>query len=237
MLFSCGVAVASTVCISERATPLQPTERTLCAELAQSVRNPRALTPDAYQAKLAQFLRNFCHRDEASGWTRDKRVRDIGPYIGTLKDGKWTGTYFGTHAPVITWYSPDMHAWLKANRADEQAGPTEPPPVPDESFHEAITKGKPETEPPPDPPYPSLFTRFFRLLSKTLPTSATVVSMPSETYDHVWSPAGHFILGEPLSAGFLIAVDMVMLGTLLPRLPTGRAALRHMRARIPARRP
>ena len=72
------------------------------------MRNPRALPLDAYQAKLAQFLRNYCHRDEASGWTRDKHVRDTGPFIGTLKNGKWTGTYFGTHAPVVTWYSPDM---------------------------------------------------------------------------------------------------------------------------------
>ena len=74
-----------------------------------------------YQAKLAQFLRNYCHRDEASGWTRDKHVRDTGPFVGTLKDGKWTGTYFGTHAPVVTWYSPDMVEWLKANRARRPA--------------------------------------------------------------------------------------------------------------------
>lgn len=307
MLVSCSVAAASTVCIAERAAPLQTTDRTQCAELAQSVRNPRALTLDAYQAKLAQFLRNFCHRDEASGWTRDKRVRDTGPYIGTLKDGKWTGTYFGTHAPVITWYSPDMHAWLKANRADEHAGPNQPPPVPDgaimvkemfpppaagcatvdplhleptsgaavmvrdaggsydgwfwgwfgwgeddwrpdwpatatndypymghglyctnchasardnstfaalrnikgepgdplvflsqtfivapmfESFHEAIAKSKPDAPPPSEPAYPALFKRLFGLLSKTPPTSTTVAKMPSETYDHVWSPAG-----------------------------------------------
>jgi hypothetical protein len=307
ILFSCSVGAASTVCISERAKPLQATDRTLCAELALSVRNPRALSLDAYQAKLAHFLRNFCHRDEASGWTHDKHVRDTGPYIGTLKDGKWTGTYFGTHAPVITWYSPDMHAWLKANRADEHAGPADPPPVPDgaimvkemfpppaaacaavdprhlaptsgaavmvrdaggsydgwfwgwfgwgendwrpdwpatatndypymgyglyctnchasardnstfaslrnikgergeplvflsqtfvvaplfESFHEAIAKSKPDAPPPSEPTYPSLFTRLFGLLSKARPTTATVVSMPSETYDHVWSPAG-----------------------------------------------
>ena len=84
-----------------------------------------------YQAKLAQFLRNFCHRDEASGWTRDKRVRDTGPFIGTLNNGKWTGTYFGTHAPVVTWYSPDMVEWLKSNRAEEHAVPLQPEPVPD----------------------------------------------------------------------------------------------------------
>ena len=76
-----------------------------------------------YQAKLAQFLRNYCHRDEASGWKRDKHVRDTGPFIGTLKNGKWTGTYFGTHAPVVTWYSPDMVEWLKSNRARRACRP------------------------------------------------------------------------------------------------------------------
>ena len=131
ILLSCGVGIASTVCTSERAKPLLPTDRILCAELAQSVRNPRALPLDAYQAKLAQFLRNFCHRDEASGWARDKRVRDTGPFIGTLNNGKWTGTYFGTHAPVVTWYSPEMVDWLKSNRAEEHAVPLQPDPVPD----------------------------------------------------------------------------------------------------------
>ena len=43
--------------------------------------------------------------------------------------------------------------------------------------------------------------------------------------------AGYLILDEPLSAGFLVAVGMVMLGTLLPRLPDGRAALRRVRSR------
>jgi drug/metabolite transporter (DMT)-like permease len=49
--------------------------------------------------------------------------------------------------------------------------------------------------------------------------------------------AGHLILDEPLTARFLTAVALVMVGTLLPRLPDGRAALRHMRSRIPSRRP
>jgi drug/metabolite transporter (DMT)-like permease len=49
--------------------------------------------------------------------------------------------------------------------------------------------------------------------------------------------AGYLILDEPLSAGFLVAVGMVMLGTLLPRLPDGQAALRHVRSRMPSRRP
>jgi drug/metabolite transporter (DMT)-like permease len=47
--------------------------------------------------------------------------------------------------------------------------------------------------------------------------------------------AGHYILDEPLSAGFLIAVAMVTLGTLLPRIPVG-PALRNVRSLLPKRR-
>ncbi len=47
--------------------------------------------------------------------------------------------------------------------------------------------------------------------------------------------AGHLILDEPLTSHFLIAVAMVTLGTLLPRLPDGRAALRRRRSRVSSR--
>jgi drug/metabolite transporter (DMT)-like permease len=40
--------------------------------------------------------------------------------------------------------------------------------------------------------------------------------------------AGHLILDEPLNAQFLIAVCMVTIGTLLPRLPDGRAPRRSL---------
>ena len=43
--------------------------------------------------------------------------------------------------------------------------------------------------------------------------------------------AGYLILDEPLTARFLIAVAMVTVGTLLPRLPDGREALRRVRSR------
>ena len=43
--------------------------------------------------------------------------------------------------------------------------------------------------------------------------------------------AGYLILDEPLPHWFLIAVAMVTVGTLLPRLPDGREALRRVRSR------
>jgi len=50
------------------------------------------------------------------GWKMDKTVRDTGPFIATLGDGGWSGSYNGTHAPVLVWYSPEMIAWLRVNR-------------------------------------------------------------------------------------------------------------------------
>ena len=84
-----------------------------------------------YEARLAEFLRNFCHRNEAAGWTPDKRMRDTGPFIGVFQNGKWSGDYHGTHAPVLVWYSPDMVEWLKANRPESHAAASTEAPVPD----------------------------------------------------------------------------------------------------------
>jgi drug/metabolite transporter (DMT)-like permease len=49
--------------------------------------------------------------------------------------------------------------------------------------------------------------------------------------------AGHLILDEPLTPRFLAAVGMVTVGTLLPRLPDGRDAVRKFRSRNRAPRP
>jgi hypothetical protein len=96
------------------------------------VGNPGALPLNEYEAKLQTFFDNFCHRDEASGWVRDKRVRDTGPYTNTFVDGAWQGKYYGTHQPVVIWYSPDFCAWLKDNRPAEgsDAAPANTP-IPD----------------------------------------------------------------------------------------------------------
>ena len=84
------------------------------------------------EAKLGAYLRDFCYRDPAAGWHTDKAIRDTGPYTARLVGGEWVGTYYGTHAPVIVWYSPDMFAWMRANRAEDPAArPAHPAPVPD----------------------------------------------------------------------------------------------------------
>jgi hypothetical protein len=130
-LLWCGHALAAATCAAERDAPLVPTDPALCVSLEQVVRKPEALPLNEYEAKLAEFLRNFCHRNEAAGWTPDKRMRDTGPFIGTFQNGKWSGDYHGTHAPVVVWYSPDMVQWLKGNRPETQAAVSNPAPVPD----------------------------------------------------------------------------------------------------------
>lgn len=116
-------SAASATCAEEQATAQVPTDLALCAALGPIVRKPSALPLNEYQAKLGEYLRNFCHRDEKSGWKVDKRVRDTGPWVGTYANGRWAGNYFGTHAPALVWYSPDMYAWLKAIRPGEGAHP------------------------------------------------------------------------------------------------------------------
>jgi hypothetical protein len=125
-----GHALAAS-CPAERTAALLPADSALCASLEDVVRRPAALPLDDYEAKLGEYLGNFCHRRAEAGWTRDKRVRDTGPFTATLVDGTWQGQYHGTHAAVVVWYSPDMAEWLKTNRSlGGGAAPAEPEPVP-----------------------------------------------------------------------------------------------------------
>lgn len=128
--FVAGDAVAAPTCPVERAEPLAAADDALCDQLEEAVRKPGALPHDQYEEKLSAFLRNFCHRRESSGWKSDKHMRDTGPFIGMFHNGKWTGSYQGTHAPAVVWYSPDMIDWMKQNRAEGDEGKSETP-VPD----------------------------------------------------------------------------------------------------------
>ncbi len=139
-VLACGLLAAAPgraqddvlVCKTDRHKPLVATDPALCKRLAAQVRDPSGLPLEKYEALLGDFLRHFCHRDPAAGWKSDKRVRDVGPYIATLDGGEWTGTPYGTHMPVVIWYSPEMLAWMHENRpAEESEAPAEEPPVPD----------------------------------------------------------------------------------------------------------
>lgn len=119
-------------CGAERKTRQIATDLKLCASLSETIRKPSALPLAEYQVRLGEFLRNFCHRDSDSGWLRDKRLRDTGPFTVALNEGQWQGSYHGTHAPVIVWYSPEMISWLEKNRPQKKnAAPSKVDSVPD----------------------------------------------------------------------------------------------------------
>lgn len=125
-------ALAALQCKDEQPTPQVPTDLALCAELDPIVRHPSRLPLDAYEVQLNRFVTAMCHRNAAAGWKMDKTVRDTGPFTATLSGKTWSGTYSGTHAPVIVWYSPDMIEWLHANRPEPPAvAPSTPAPIPD----------------------------------------------------------------------------------------------------------
>ena len=120
---------ASEICPAEQATPQIAANESLCAELDPVIRRPDARPLAEYEARLGEFLRNYCHRRESAGWRPDKTIRDTGPFVSSVANGRWTGHYMGTHAPVIVWYSPDMVDWIRTNRAHDgtKAGEPSPP--------------------------------------------------------------------------------------------------------------
>jgi cytochrome c553 len=125
-------AGAEDLCTDAQQTEQIPTDLKLCADLDPIVRRPSALPLDQYEAKLNTYVSAMCHRNFAAGWKMDKTVRDTGPFIATLGDGGWSGSYNGTHAPVLVWYSPEMIAWLRVNRPSDPAQtPAHPAPIPD----------------------------------------------------------------------------------------------------------
>jgi hypothetical protein len=130
-------AQASSTCPEEQATPQGPKDSALCEKLRKELGLPHQHPLNVYETRFGEFLAAMCHRDLDRGWKVDKRVRDTGPWIGTYANGQWTGQYYGTHAPVLVWYSPEMYAWLKENRPENRPEPQKGeapkpvPPVPD----------------------------------------------------------------------------------------------------------
>ena len=97
----------------------------LCQRLEGVVRRPSALPLPDFEQQLNLYFGNYCHRDAASGWVRDKYVRDAGPFTATFANGAWQGVGHGTHAPVVIWYSPEMVEWLRKYRPADGSGPAD----------------------------------------------------------------------------------------------------------------
>src|SRR5437588_6431135 len=142
LLSSIAVTAASPICPDEQKTRQGVKDPAVCKKLHDMVRQPSAKPLNEYEKIVNEYFNNYCYRDEEGGWKVDKRIRDTGPWIGTYANGEWKGEYYGTHAPVLVWYSPEMYAWLKANRAKPAQLPPQiapviappgppPPPVPD----------------------------------------------------------------------------------------------------------
>ena len=124
-----SLAGAAATCSADMGTPQRPSDPGLCRGLEDAVRHPHARPLDAYEKMLGDYLRHYCHRGE--GWTPDKRVRDTGPFVGTIVEGQWVGKYYGTHNPVWVWYSREMIDWLRRNRPDGEKTVANPEPLPD----------------------------------------------------------------------------------------------------------
>ncbi|MCG6904268.1 MAG: hypothetical protein LJE68_16470 [Rhodobacter sp.] len=145
LALTANAAFPANLCPDDQGTPqFDPANHGLCAELWPEVQNPSA--PDGtpkplnhYEQTVGAFFNAYCHRDPdltdayGNGWAQDKYVRDTGPYVAHRdKDNRWIGEYHGFHAPVVIWYSPEMMAWLQANRpADPSAAPDQTAPIPD----------------------------------------------------------------------------------------------------------
>lgn len=123
------LTAATATCDAVSPQPLLPKDPQACRALADKLSRPSALSLDAYQEVVNTFLGQYCHRDKEAGWVRDKGVRDTGPYVASLNQGQWSGRAFGTHAPVVVWYSPSAFDWIRKTRAhDREARPEDPPP-------------------------------------------------------------------------------------------------------------
>jgi hypothetical protein len=117
-------------CVAERPTAMVATDPALCQQLQDVIRRPSALPLPDFEKQLNQYFGHYCHRDAATGWVRDKHLRDTGPFTASLVDGVWQGADHGTHMPVVIWYSREMVDWLRKHRP-AGGGPATPPPVPD----------------------------------------------------------------------------------------------------------
>jgi len=124
-------AAGPEACAAYSAEPIVMKDAALCRELEAKVRKPSAVPFDEYEVALNAYSANFCHRNAAAGWVHDKFLRLSGPRVATLRDGHWTSKNFGTHAPVLVWYSPEMIAWLRTWRPEEGVQRDGAPPPPD----------------------------------------------------------------------------------------------------------
>src|SRR5437016_5633435 len=75
--------------------------------------------PEPTETSLYPWLDARCYvklYDAKIGWTRDKMVRDTGPYIAAEAIGTASDIDYGVHPAVRIYYSPEVMTWLKNGR-------------------------------------------------------------------------------------------------------------------------
>lgn len=109
-------------------TPQPPSEEEMaswCADnapyglvLPEGLRTPPPLSDltakNLYDTRMEAFLRAKTYEDELN-WSRDKRWRLTGPYVGDIGSG---GSY-GTHPAVKIFYSPEVVDWMCGDRTTD----------------------------------------------------------------------------------------------------------------------
>ena len=123
----CGQALAAASCAAERDAPLVPKDKALCASLEQVVRRPMRCRSTRMRTSSPTFSAISAIATRRPAGRATSACATPARSSASFQNGKWTGNYHGTHAPVVIWYSPDMIAWLKANRPEgHAAASTEP---------------------------------------------------------------------------------------------------------------
>src|SRR5436305_10597375 len=92
----------------------------LVAPRVAAAENPCSKKLEPTETSLYPWLEARCYvklyDTKDSGWTRDKMVRDTGPYIAGVAIGTPNDLDYGVHPAVRIYYSPEIMTWLKGGR-------------------------------------------------------------------------------------------------------------------------
>ena len=85
-----------------------------------------------YESVLGEFFA-YCHRNAASGWVRDKRVRDTGPFVAASQPGGTWSRRAIRHSPAggDLVHPEDDRVARRPTGRHESAPPAELAPIPD----------------------------------------------------------------------------------------------------------
>jgi hypothetical protein len=92
----------------------------LVAPLIAAAQDTCSKLPEPTETSLYPWLEARCYvklyDTKGSGWTRDKMVRDTGPYIAGVAVGTPSDLDYGVHPAVRIYYSPEIMTWLQGGR-------------------------------------------------------------------------------------------------------------------------